>query len=70
LKIKLSPDFPAEESFDLEEARQRLNFESGMILVEGQIVHSYDELVHLAAQEEYRDKEFLEVIGIMPIAGG
>lgn len=41
-----------------------------MVVVEGRIVYSFEELVELASQEPYRSKEYLEIEGILPIAGG
>jgi hypothetical protein len=41
-----------------------------MILVDGQRLRSYDELVRLAAQEKYQNQEFIEVVAILLIAGG
>jgi len=56
--------------FDLEQARDRLNFERGTILVDGQRINSFDELVQLSARPEYRDRDVIEVVGVLPIAGG
>jgi hypothetical protein len=70
IKILLPAGYPAEDPFELEEARSRLNFDSGMILVDGQRLRSYDELVRLAAQEKYQNQEFIEVVAILLIAGG
>jgi hypothetical protein len=67
IKIMLPAGYPDEDAFELEQARYRLNFDSGMILVERQKVKSYDELVQLAAQDEYKDKEYLEVMAIQSI---
>lgn len=47
-----------------------MNFERGMILVDGQRVKSYDELAALAAQDKYRNREFIEVDAILFISGG
>ena len=55
---------PVEETHDLEQARHLL-FSRGadmLVIVEGQMVNSYEELVQLAAQEPYKDKESLEVV--------
>jgi hypothetical protein len=61
IKIKLPPGYPEEEAFDLEEARDRLNFERGVIAVDGQRVPSYDELVKMTSQDKYKNKEYIEV---------
>ncbi len=55
---------PVEETHDLEQARNLL-FNRGtdmLVIVEGQMVNSYEELVQLAAQDAYKDKESLEVV--------
>ena len=69
LKIKLPLGYPSEDVCDLEQAKYRLNFDAGIFLVEGQRVHSYDELVQLATQDKYKNKEFLE-IELLLIEGG
>ena len=40
-----------------------------LVLAEGQVVRSYDELAKLANQEPYKDKGYLEV-KLEPIIGG
>jgi len=32
-----------------------------MVMVEGSLVRSYEELVQIASQDDYRDREFLNV---------
>jgi hypothetical protein len=70
IKIRLPSDYPMEDLYELEEAQRLLNFESGMIMVDGERVGSYEELVKLVGQDKYKDREFIEVVGILPIAGG
>ena len=70
IKIKLPPGYPEEEAFDLEEARDRLNFERGVVAVDGQRVPSYVELVRLASQDKYKNKEYIEVVVALFAAGG
>ena len=64
-KLKLKRTWnPVEETHDLEQSRHLL-FNRGadmLVIVEGQMVFSYDELLQLAAQDNYKDKESLEVI--------
>ena len=38
-----------------------------LVMVEGNLVRSYEELVQLASQDEYRDRELLEV-ELLPMA--
>lgn len=40
-----------------------------IVAVEGKLIHSYDELVAIANQDFYKDREFLEVV-IHPAFGG
>ena len=47
-----------------------MNFKSGVIAVDGQRVRSYDDLVKLAAQEKYRDREYIEAVVALFMAGG
>jgi hypothetical protein len=70
LKIKLPFSDPSENICELEQAKYRLNFDEGTFLVEGQGVHSYDELVQIVTQDKYKNKEFLEVELLQLIAGG
>ncbi len=63
LRVKRSWN-PVEETYDLEQARHLL-FNRGsdmLVIVEGQMVNSYEELVQLAAQAPYKDQESLEVV--------
>jgi hypothetical protein len=59
-----------EDICELEEARHLLNFENGMIMVEGQRVLSFDDLLQLIAQDKFRDREYIEVVRLPAIAGG
>ena len=55
---------------ELEQANYLWNFDGGIILVEGRKVHSHDDLVQLATQDNYKNKEFIEVNLILPFLGG
>ncbi len=58
-----------EEIRDLEQARH-FPFRHGVIImVEGEVVRSYDDIVQLLKQERYKDREFLEVM-FLPVLGG
>ncbi len=62
--------YQSEEIRDFEEAKDFLTFDSNFVVtVEGQVLSCYDELVRLAAQDSYKDKEFLEVT-LLPLLGG
>ncbi len=71
LNLKKPFGYPSEEVRDFEQARYFL-FSYGanaVIVVEGQVVNSYEELVQLAARDCYKGKEFLEV-QLLPVAIG
>jgi hypothetical protein len=70
IKIKLPSVNPDEYICDLEQANEFLDFGQGVFLVEGQGVHSYDELVRVATQDKYKDAEFIVVELLQPIVGG
>jgi hypothetical protein len=59
-----------EDICELEQARYFLNFDDRIILVEGQRVKSWEELVQVAGQDKNRDKEYLEVVSLPTIMGG
>lgn len=63
LKVKRTWN-PVEETHELEQARHLL-FSRGadiLVIVEGHMVSSYEELVQLVTQAPYKDKESLEVV--------
>lgn len=70
LKIKLPAGNPSEDVCELEQAKHLLNFDNGVIMVDGKTVYTYDELVDLATQDNYKNKEFLEVVLLQVIEGG
>jgi hypothetical protein len=70
LKIKLPSGDPGEFTCELEQARDYLNFSEGLFVIEGQGIHSYDELVHVVEQDKYKNKEFLVVEYLQFIGGG
>ena len=69
LKVRLQFEHAAAEVCDFEQARERFDSPGVVVLVEGQVVSSYGELLQIAAQERYKDKEFLEML-LVPILGG
>jgi len=71
LKIKIPFGYPNEDICDLEQARYRLNFIGGaVILVEGRAMQSYDELVEIVKKDKYKDREFLEVTLMSDLVSG
>ena len=71
LKVKMLPEHCSAEVRDFEYAKD-LPFSNLLVIVEGQRITSYDELVQLVTQNNYRRKESLEVIVLTPglIDGG
>jgi hypothetical protein len=51
------------------EKAKSLNYNGMVVLVDGTRVSSYDELVQLATQDIYKNREFIEVV-LMPIVAG
>ncbi len=70
LKVKRYYGYPPEEIRDLEQAQYMLFDDQSVVLVENQITSSYEELMEIATQECYRDKEFLEVLLFPSFIGG
>jgi hypothetical protein len=61
---------PSEEMIDFEEAPYFLFNYDVIVAVEGEVIHSYEELIRLASQDRYRDRDFLEVQMETVVAGG
>jgi len=60
----------SKEVCDFEQAKY-FPFGKGVVIVaEGQVIESYDDLVQLVDQDRYKDKEFLEVMFLPIIVGG
>jgi hypothetical protein len=70
LKIKLPQGNSVEYIYELEEARHVLDFSQGVFIIEGQSVNSYDELLNIASQDHFKDKEYLEVEWLHMVGGG
>ena len=69
LLIKVFGD-PGEDMCELEEAKYFLDFESQIIVIDGQHIRSYEELANIVSQEKYRDQEFIEAVQIPATTGG
>jgi hypothetical protein len=67
LLVKRPRQYPPTEIYTLEQARYSLFGYGSLVIVEGQLIKSYEELVQFANQ--HKDKEFLEVL-VSPLAGG
>ena len=55
---------------ELEQAKYLLNFDDSLVIVDGQQVHSYDELVRVITQEKYNDQKLVEVVVLPAVEGG
>jgi hypothetical protein len=69
LKIKYFGS-AAEDFCDLEQGRDILNFDQGIILADGRRVQTYKELVEFAAQDKYKNIKFIEIVVLRTIQGG
>ena len=72
LKIKLPFENEARDICSLEQAQYHFNWghEPYLIAVEGQIINSFDDLLELAKQDRFKEREFLEVELQPLLAGG
>ena len=70
-KLRMEPpnNGDTEATYDLQQAKTNLFNYGALVMVEGQLVQSYDELVRLAEHEHYRNKEFLNA-RVLPMVGG
>jgi hypothetical protein len=60
LRVKTFPGGSSEEIYDFDKGKD-LPFLDVLIFVEGQRVNSYEELIKLATQGDYQNRESLEV---------
>jgi len=71
LKVKFPCGYPTEDICDLEQAKYRFDYGGELlIIVEGRVIGSYEELAQIASQTQYADKEFLEVVLVPLLQGG
>ena len=47
-----------------------MNFSEGVFIVDGQWIHSYNELADIVKQDKFKDKGFIEVEWIQVMGGG
>ncbi len=69
LLVKVFGD-PGEDIYALEEVKYLFNFADQIVVIDGQNVRSYDELVKIVSEERYRNQELIEVVQIPAITGG
>ena len=56
--------------YNLEEAKNYLNFDEWNIIIEGQAIHTYEELVQMVTRDKYKNMEIIEVDVLPLISGG
>ena len=61
---------PSQEMIDFEQAPYFLFNYDVIVAVEGEVIYSYEDLVQLASQDRFKDREFLEVQLETIVAGG
>jgi len=65
------PWYPFEDTFELEQAELSLfGMQGPIVVVEGKIIDSYEQLVKLAVQEEQKNKDFLDIQLYAGLIGG
>ena len=63
LKVKKTPfGYSDEETYVFEQAKNFSYGQGSFVMVEGQVVNSYEELVRLVNRDDYKDREFLEIV--------
>ena len=68
-KLLIKPfGYSSGKVYELEQARH-LNFKE-IVLVDGRRVLSYDDLVQLVSQDNYKNQEQIEIVLLPAIAGG
>ena len=72
LRVRLPSDHEPQDVYSVEEARYRFNWgrDPFLVVVEGQYVSSFEELLDLARQDRFKGREFLEVEVQPLLAGG
>jgi len=68
LKLKMPDEHEVIRNF--EDAENLLVDLELLAVVEGQLIYSYEELVQLATEDAYKDKEFLEIMLVPYLMGG
>ncbi len=61
---------PSQEMIDFEQAPYFLFNYDAIVVVEGEVIYSYEDLVQLASQDRFKDRDFLEVQLETVLAGG
>ena len=61
---------PGEDIYELEHAKYLFDFANQIIVIDGQNVRSYNDLVKIVSQPKYKDQEFIEVVQVPAVSGG
>ncbi len=61
---------PSQEMIDFEQAPYFLFNYDVIVVVEGEVIYSYEDLLQLASQDRFKDRDFLEVQLETILAGG
>jgi len=72
-KLKIQLPFGHQEDIvcELTDAKHRFSFDSDVVVVaEGQVIRSFDELTEIASREDLKEKGFVEVKLFPLFAGG
>ena len=59
-----------EDVCELEQSKFLFIFTDKTVMVDGQKIDSYNELVRLAGTDEYRNRKFIEVVLLPTVVGG
>jgi hypothetical protein len=73
LKVKWFVEPFRETTINFEEAKYSLPFGPPynlQIVLDGQLIYSYDELLQLATAAQNKDKQVLEIVVLSPVGGG
>lgn len=60
----------SDTTYDLEMVKKHFDEGDAVVVVEGRLISSYDDLVNLLAQDQYKDKEPVEIMLVPIIEGG
>ena len=61
---------PSEEILEFEQAPYFVFNYDVIVIVEGKVIKSYEELIRIASQDRYRDQDFIELHKETLIPGG
>ena len=72
LRIRTLSGYERVELCDLERAEYLIPFDDDetICILEGQVISSYEELITFAGQDQYKEKDILEITLLSVIAGG